>query len=181
MNILDLLAEIKNAILRTEDEREVVAYKRLAAAENYAAEDVLSESTTVGTAFNFVNVVAKQGGSGEIVGAQVFMQTTALTPRLSLYLYKYTPTSALNDNVANTAVSLADLPISAGRIDFTALEDLGGVSESIITTSTYGNLPVRFQCADDSRKLFGILVTRDAITGETVNDRCEIRLRVRSL
>ena len=181
MSILDLLTDIKNAILQPENEREVVAYKRLAAAGDYAAEDVLSESATVGPAFNFTNVVSKNGGVGQILEAQVFIQTTALTPRLSLYLFSDTPTSALNDNAANTAILLADLPIYLARIDFTALEDLGGVSQAIITQSTYGNLPVRFKCLDNTRSIRGILATRDAITGETANDRCEIRLRIKDL
>ena len=140
--------------------------KVLIAAADYAAEDVLSENATTGNSWAFNGVVLQKGGSGYITKAQALCSTTALTPRLTLYLFTAVPTSALADNGANTAVLAADVAKYVGKIDFPAMEDLGGFSETLVSPSTTGNLPLGFTCAGDSDTLYGILVTRDAIAGE---------------
>jgi len=50
------------------------------------------------------------------------------------------------------------------------MEDLGGDSEAIASPSTVGNLPLAIKCAAGSKALYGVLVTRDAITGESAGD-----------
>ena len=150
--------------------------KALAAAGNYDIEDVLSESATVGTFWTFTGLASSNGNGGYIVKAQAICETTALTPRLTLYLFDTLPTSAKNDNVANTAVLNADVGKYIGKIDFPSMEDLGGVSEAVVTPSTYGNLPLQFKCTAAVTALYGVLVTRDAITGEVATDDMTIKL-----
>ena len=152
--------------------------KALAAAGNYTAEDVLSEHITTGTAWTFSGVVKQNGCSGEITKAQVICETTGLTPRLTLYLFTITPTSQLNDNAANTALLHADLANYVGKIDFQSMEDLGGDSEAIATPSTFGNLPLAFTCPSNANDLYGILITRDAITGEVAGDDMTVNLTI---
>jgi hypothetical protein len=82
------------------------------------------------------------------------------------------------DNRPNTALLHADLDGYIGKIDFQGMEDLGGDSETIATTSTAGNLPLGIVCAVDSTTIYGVLVTRDAITGETVGMDMTVRLTV---
>ena len=156
--------------------------KALTAAGNYSGEDVLSESATdtVGTAWTFANVVVNNGGRGYIVKAQALCETTALIHSITLYLFNATPTSELDDNAANTAVIHADVAKYLGRIDFPALSELGGDSEAVATPSTYGNLPMEIQCAATSTTIYGIAVTRDAITGETAGDDLTFKLTVES-
>ena len=150
--------------------------KALAATTDYAAEDVLADAGA--TAWRFRNVVSVEQGSGVIVQAQALLTTTALTPRVTLYLFEATPTATLTDNAANTALLAADLINRVGRIDFLAMEDLGtGMSESVITTSTYGNLPVYFTL-ESGRDLYGIAVTRDAITGEAAGMKLTFKLSI---
>jgi hypothetical protein len=146
--------------------------KALASATAYHAEDVLSESATngVGTAWTFAAIAKVNGGTGYIVKAQAICETTAVTPRLTLYLFNATPTSELDDHAANTALLHADLANYVGKIDFPALEDVGGDSEVVVSPSTYGNLPLAFQCATAADDLIGILVTRDAFTNTATND-----------
>jgi hypothetical protein len=153
--------------------------KALESAGAYAAEDVLSESDTpdAGTAWTFAAVAKVNGGTGYIVKAQAICETTDVTPRLTLYLFNATPTSELDDNAANTALLHADLANYVGKIDFPAMEDLGGDSEAVVSPSTYGNLPLAFQCASDADDLIGILVTRDAFTNTATNDMT-VRLTV---
>lgn len=130
----------------------------------YSAEDVLSESITDGTKWTFAAIARAVGAGGYITRAHAICETTNLTPRLTLFLFKATPTSMLNDNVANTALLHADIANYIGRIDFPAMEDLGGDSEAICTPSTNGNLPLAFICAAADDALYGILVTRDNVT-----------------
>ena len=83
--------------------------KALVAAGDYAAEDVLSESASAGTPWVFNGIVPANGKTSYIVKAQAILETTALALKLTLFLFKATPTSNLNDNVANTALLHADL------------------------------------------------------------------------
>jgi len=144
--------------------------KALASASAYAAEDVLSESADAGTDWDFLAIAKVNGGTGYITKAQAICETTAVTPRLTLFLFNVAPTSAVNDNVANTALLHDDLANYVGKIDFPALEDLGGDSETVATVSTTGNIPLAFQCASSADDLFGILVTRDIFTNTATND-----------
>ncbi len=159
-------------------QKTVSVTKACAAAGDYAAEDVLSESAAAGTAWTFAAVARENGASGYVVKAHVICETTALTPRLRLFLFNAAPTCNLNDNVANDALVHADEANYVGYIDFPAMNDVGGDSEAIATPSTSGNLPLAFTCATAADDLIGVLVTRDAITGETATDDYIIKLTV---
>ena len=124
----------------------------------YEAGDVVSESVSAGTAWRFVGMAKKAGGGGYITKGLVMAETTAIASRLSLFLFTDTPTCALNDDVQNTAPLKADRNIYVGRIDFPACDDVGaGMSESMVTPSTVGRLPVAFVCKHDSLDLYGVL------------------------
>lgn len=156
--------------------KQVSVTKAIAAAGNYAAEDVICENATTGTVWTFPAIARNNGSSGYIVKAHALWETTALAPRLTLYLFNAAPSTELDDNKANAAPAYADLSQYVGKIDFPAMEDLGGMSEAIATPSTTGNLPLAFECAEDADDLIGILATRDAITGESATDNLTIRL-----
>ena len=158
-----------------------VALKRLAAAGDYAAEDVLSESATntVGTPFTFPGVGRTNGGAFRITQAIALLSTTALTPRLTLYLFTTMPSSELDDNAANTAVATVDREGYVGRIEFPAMTDLGGNSEAVAMLDTGSNLPLEGVCAPKDTRLFGIAVTEDAITGEAAGMTLVFNLFVR--
>lgn len=162
---------------KTPDVVSVMATKPLTAAGDYNAEDVLSESAVYGTPYIFTGMAKKDGGSGEIQKAIAFCSVTALTPRITLYLFNQRPTSNLLDNVANAAPSVTDHPSFEGQIDFTALEDLGGGSSSVVTANTSGNLPLPYKCHGTS--LFGIAVLRDAVTGEAKGMLLSFKLQAR--
>jgi len=136
-----------------------------------SAEDVLSESISAGTYWTFAAIARTNGGKGLIIKAQAICETTALTPRLTLFLFNATPTCAKNDNVANTAPVNADVSKYVGKVDFPAMEDLGtGASSTVATPNTYGNLPLAFECASDADDLIGVLVARDAVTPGLLDD-----------
>jgi hypothetical protein len=159
----------------------ITANKTLVADGDYAALDVLSNSKTAGTAFQFANVARYIGGSGYIVKAKVTLSkatgVTAITPRFILMLYNSAPTCNLNDNNANTGVLHADIAKHVGDIEFPPLRNFGGSPQAIVTPSTSGNLPMAFKCAS-SKDLWGVLVTQDAITDETAGMTATIDLEV---
>ena len=153
--------------------------KTLIADGNYAANEVMSNDKSSGTAWNFANVARTNGGSGVITAVYaIFQQTTAITPRLTLFLFNATPTSNLNDNAANTAIIHADRAKYAGQVDISAVEDVGGSQQAIATPSTVGNLPLYFNCAAGDPDLYGIIMTRDAITAEVAGEILTIVLVV---
>ena len=155
----------------------VRATKAIAAAGDYAAEDVISESATAGTAWAFPAIFRHAGAGGYITQAMAIWQTTALTPRLTLYLFNVTPpTCNLNDNVANTAPHNTDKATFVGQIDLPAMEDLGGCSVAIATTSTTGKLPLWVEPIAATDDLYAVVVTRDAITGEVATNELSIEL-----
>jgi len=151
----------------------VTTTKALESAVAYSIGDVLSETDTAsaGTDWDFDAVGKVNGGTGYIVRANAICETTAVTPRLTLFLFNVAPTCELDDNAANTALLHADLANYIGKIDFPAMEDIGtGDSESMATPSSYGNLPLAFNCASADDALYGVLVTRDAFTNTATND-----------
>ena len=152
--------------------------KALTAAGDYAAGDVLSESATngVGTAWTFSGMARANGGKGQILNAWVKCETTNLTPRLALYLFNATPTSELDDNAANTALLHADLSKYVGVIYYQAMAEYGGDSEASPSPTTL--FPIQYQCAVADTALYGILITLDAITGETAGDDITVTLEV---
>lgn len=132
----------------------------------YAAEDVISESTTAGTVWTFSDVVGFGGRGGLITKAIVQTDEGALTPQLSLLLFNAAPTTAnLNDNAANTAPDYDDVGKFVGVIDFPAMTDLGGDSSwAVASLSADNDLPLAFKCADADVNLYGILVAQGALT-----------------
>jgi len=153
--------------------KQVSVTKVLSAATAYHAGDVLSESATnnVGTAWTFSGIARADAAYGYITKAHVISETTAIVPRLVLYLFNATPTCELDDHAANTALLHADLAKYIGRIDFPAMSENGtGDAEAIATPSTYGNLPLAFQCAAAADDIIGVLVTMDAFTQDAGDD-----------
>jgi len=160
--------------------KQVSVTKILEAAAAYHAADVLSESSTnaAGTSWLFAAVARANAAYGYITKAHVISETTAITPRLVLYLFSSTPTCELDDHAANTALLHADLAKYVGRIDFPAMSEHGtGCAEAIATPSTYGNLPLAFKCDAAADDLIGVLVTLDAFT-QGVGDDMSISLTV---
>lgn len=169
MSILkDIVTTLRGGINVAQYGDVVRARKTLAAAGDYAVEDVFSESATdgLGTAWRFDNVARTPGGIFSVTQAGVLCSTTGLTPIIVLYLFTRTPTSELDDNAANTAVVAADVPFYVGHIEFPAMSDLGGHSEALAMLDTGSNLPLEGKCASKSTSLYGIAVTKDAIAGE---------------
>ena len=167
--------------------KKITASKTLVAAENYTANDVLTNSASYpGTAaalvWTFDRPALSDGKGGMIIDAHVsFSKTggiTAITPRLALLLFTSLPTSQLYDNYANTGCIAADVSNYVGVILFNSLGNVGGSPETTASPSTFGNLPRSFVCAGDANVLYGILVILDAETNETAGTVTTIDLYI---
>lgn len=154
--------------------------KAIVAAGDYAAQDVISNSTSAGTAWTFSDVVKYDGGSGTIVKAIVLCQTTNQAHGVTLYLFNATPTGALNDNLANTNPLYADASKYIGKIEFPAFGDLGdasAASDSWVVPGV-GGCPLPFICAVGANDIYGVLVARDAFTNEVAGHSYIIILQI---
>ncbi len=141
------------------------ATKKIPTANAYAVGNVVSESETQGTVWTFNTMALSNGGGGYIVGARIISQATNVTPRVVLDLYSSTPTSAVNDHVASTGLVWADASNYIGTISFEAWANVGtGSSHALASPSTYGGLPIAYNCATNSTAVTGVVVTKDAWT-----------------
>lgn len=132
----------------------------------YLANDVVSESTTVGTVWTFANLVAANGKSGYIVLAKA-LYTEKDTPRLRLHLYSAIPSCQRNDNSPSTSPRAVDRSWWLGTIDFDSLGDgsatgVGHASDTV--QSIRDDLRYYVKFGSDSRSLVGVVETLDAFT-----------------
>lgn len=152
--------------------------KALAAAAQYSANDILSESASAGTSWVFSAIARGNFTTGYITKAVAISESEGVTPRLVAYVFKAVPTSVLNDNVANTGPDAADKANYLGAIDFPALESLGTTdSTATATPNTASGLPLAFDCTAASDDLWLLVVTRDVFT-QTTGDDLTIHLTV---
>ena len=144
----------------------------------YTNEDVISEDASTGTAWTFTAVVPENGGGGKIVKAALLCGETAKAPVCTVYLTNVTPTGNLNDNAANTnPVYATEGDNYQGRLDFAALEDLGGPSEAVLTAADT-KIPLPFVCAAGANDLYGVLVVRSAAHTPTSGEKYRITLTI---
>lgn len=126
----------------------------------YAAQDVVSNSTTAPAVLTFSSAGRANGGSGIILSARHMKSSTGVSgATYRLHLYKVAPT-AQNDN-AQFAMLYANRTNRIGYIDFTH-QTAGTGSDSSAALSTILNLP--FVCDAGSSSLFGILTVTSAYT-----------------
>ena len=120
----------------------------------YAAQDVVSNSTSAPAVMHFANAARANGGSGIIMSARHLKSSVTVNgASYRLHLYRIAPT-AINDNAQFTLL-YANRTNRFGFIDFS--HSTGGTgSDSSHALSTMQNLP--FVCDAELRSLFGILV-----------------------
>ena len=124
----------------------------------YAAQDVVSNSTSASGVLTFVNAARAIGGSGIIMSARHLKSSATINgATYRLHLYQVAPT-AINDNAQFTLL-YANRASRIGFIDFS--HSTGGTgSDSSHALATMQNLP--FVCDASLRSLFGILVVTGA-------------------
>jgi hypothetical protein len=147
-----------------------------AAVGNYAQNDVVFSSATVGAPIQFVNALRKTGGVGKLVGASLACGATSglVVATFSLHLFSSAPTtSEMRDNVA-FSLAAADNVQYLGQIDFPALVDVGAFSFKVSSVTPAAPLLVH----SDTRDLYGILQITLAETNESAGMAMTITLYI---
>jgi hypothetical protein len=146
----------------------------IAAAGNYAALDVISQSATdgEGEAWEFADV-ARVGTGGLIIGASVSFSAQSMTARTRLWLFTDNPQSCELDDNAAFSLDIDDLDKRLPYIDFPALVDFGEVTFAQNISDRIG-----FQLPTDGSKLWGILQFVDAETNEAADMTATITLHI---
>ena len=125
----------------------------------YAAQDVVSNSTTAPVVLTFADCGRVNGGSGVILSARHMKQGATATPNYRLHLYRVAP-SAQNDNAQFTLL-FANQDRRIGFIDF--VHQTGGTGSDCSNALTpFVNLP--FVCDSAQDNLYGILTTTSGYT-----------------
>ncbi len=145
----------------------------------YAAGDVVGEDdccTNLAIPWEF-DIVPAKGGQFYIVGASLVNETEDQALQYDLLLFKKTPTGELRDNFPNTNPLKGDISNFIGVVEFQTSVAKGAsvATYTEASPSTIGRLPKPIQCAVDSTKILGVLVTNTAYT-QTAGDKIEIKL-----
>lgn len=136
------------------------SFTRPADTTAYAAQDVVSNSTSSPVVLTFSGAARANGGSGIILAARHLKNSTTTTgATYRLHLYKVAPT-AINDNAPFTLL-YANRASRIGFIDFNHATGAAG-SDSSNALTTIVNLP--FVCDAAASSLFGILTVTSAYT-----------------
>lgn len=145
----------------------------LAAAGDYAAGDVLSDSATngAGHAFEFAGMGRVAAGSGIITKAIITTSVEAWSPTMRLWLFHTTPSGCELDDNAALSIVVADRAKLVGYIDFAAGADIGTIS---YTQNT--DVRLSYKCAAADTKLYGILQVTEAVTNESASMTLTIEL-----
>jgi len=157
-----MIMKTRNAI--GQKVRVTVTKTRPANTTAYGAEDVVSESDSAGAVWNFDAIVHTPGAGGTIVAAVLVDDDTGRTQAMTLYLFDIAPTGNLNDNAANTSPVAADVDNYLGRIEFPALSDNGGLSDTRASFGIANGLPLTVKTTSGDDAIYGVLVTEGAFT-----------------
>jgi hypothetical protein len=136
------------------------SFTRPADTTAYAAQDVVSNSTSAPSVLTFAGAGRANGSSGLILSARHLKNSTTTSgATYRLHLYRVVPT-AINDNAQFTLLYAN----RTNRIGFIDLNHIAGGtgSDSTHALTTFVNLP--FICDAAASSLFGILTVTGAYT-----------------
>ena len=155
--------------------------RTVAAAGDYADNDILSNSATngAGTAWEFVNATPRSGGVGEIFEATLKCSAGAVVGTTRLHLFDRPPTTSEMDDNAALNMTTADRPFHIGWIDFAALQDVGDYGMIQATGLSQMFWVKEGQTGASAKSLWGILQITDAETNESAGMTIEITLGMR--
>jgi hypothetical protein len=135
------------------------SFTRPANTDAYAAQDVVSNSTTAPALLTFAGAARANGGSGVILSARHMKNSTGVGS-YRLHLYTASTVAPINDNAPFTML-YANRASRVGFIDFNHVQ-AGAGSDSTNALTTFVNLP--FVCGASASAIYGILTVTGAYT-----------------
>lgn len=129
----------------------------------YAANDVVSDSTSASTLQNIANFARYNGGSGHIVGARLTTDKKSITPRIRVHIFNASNPTVGVDNAA-WRESYADNSKRIAFFDLPAMTTGADTTNSDMSRAIDMTLRIPFIAAAGSRSLYYLLETLDAFT-----------------
>ena len=155
-----------------------VSAKFLAAAGNYAANDVLSGNATdgQGDAWEFRDCARTNGGSFWITSLHGDCSEDSILARIRVHFFTSNPIGAELDDNAAFALVEANRAYYLDYVDLPAFADRGGFSSAF-------NDDVRkmITCAPDSRSVWAIVEILDAETAESAGMQLRLAAQIERL
>ena len=129
----------------------------------YAANDVVSNSTSATTLIVLTGAAHIVGGGGYITGIRLATDKKSITPRIRVHFYNAsTPTVAV-DNVAMERL-YADESLLVAHYDLAAMTTPADTSNSTLSEIYDATMRLPFVCASTDKDLYALLETLDAVT-----------------
>ena len=141
----------------------------------YAANDVIASSTTAGNVvpLQFNNLMNTRAGTGYITKALLWVDGSAFTSPLRLYLFNDVPTD-IADN-AQFPLTFANSTAHLGYIDFLFCTTGGTGSDVALAEIDDLRIPIQSKDITGSNPVYGILVSQAGFT-PTSGQRFRVQL-----
>ena len=128
----------------------------------YAANDVVSNSTSSTTLVTLSSAARVNAGTGYIVGCRVATNKKSITPRIRVHVNNASNPTVAADNVQAKTV-YADISKRIGSFDLSAMATSADTTNSDMSAATDWTLRIPFKAAADTA-LYVWLETLDAFT-----------------
>lgn len=141
----------------------VSAANTIAAAGDYADDDIISQSASngVGVPWKFTGLGRAASLGGTIVGASIKTSVTAFAATVRIHLFNAIPTASEFDDNEALSIHATDLSKYLGFVDIGASENMGGFSFAQVDTIT------KKFTADASADVYAIIQLTTAEAGES--------------
>lgn len=138
-------------------------FTRPADGNAYAANDVVSNSTSASTLMVFTDLLRVRSGAGYVVGARLSTNKKSITPRFRIHLFNASDPTRAADN-AQWKEAYADYTKRLGYFDLTAMTTAADAANSDMSRAFDLNLRIPVKAADGSSTIYALLETLDAFT-----------------
>lgn len=129
----------------------------------YAANDVVSNSTTTTTPVEIANLARINGGSGYITGARLTTNQKSITPRFRVHLFSSNDATLAGDNLPHKEL-YADISKRIGSFDLPNMATGADSTNSDMSRALDFNLRIPFHCGANTKSIWYVLETLDAFT-----------------
>lgn len=140
----------------------------------YASGDAIANSTTAASVVPLEFEVSRDnGGSGKVIGAEILTNSASAVGAMRLHLFNRAPFAAAGYQADNAALALTYAAMQTGSgttnaknnyigyVDFTTF---AAQSSSAVSIGTAEQTELNYVCNFDSKKIYGLLEARAAIT-----------------
>lgn len=129
----------------------------------YAANDVVSNSTSASTLLTLSGLGRYAGAGGYIFRLALLTDKKSITPRFRVHLYNASTPTVAADNVAMKSL-YADAGLRLGTVDLDAMTTPADTTNSTLSLTQHNTIMLPYVCAAADTALYALLETLDAFT-----------------